>query len=58
MLSVFLGMVVPSLRVTDGELSRRSSISDLSGVSGASTRTYVHEASTLVLETNENGINK
>lgn len=49
---------VPSLRVTDGELSRRSSISDLSGLSGASARTYVNEASTLVLETIENGIKK
>ena len=49
---------VPSLRVTDGELSRRSSISDLSGLSGASARTYVNEASTLVLETMENGIKK
>ncbi|KAL0274398.1 UNVERIFIED_CONTAM: hypothetical protein PYX00_006835 [Menopon gallinae] len=49
---------VPSLRVTDGELSRRSSVSDLSGLSGTSGRTYINEASTLVLETLENGIKK
>ncbi|XP_060827206.1 uncharacterized protein LOC132913171 isoform X4 [Bombus pascuorum] len=40
------------------EHSRRSSLSEASGISGASTRTYVNEASTLVLETLENGIKK
>ncbi|XP_017767274.1 PREDICTED: uncharacterized protein LOC108555903 isoform X5 [Eufriesea mexicana] len=40
------------------EQSRRSSLSEASGISGASTRTYVNEASTLVLETLENGIKK
>ncbi|XP_017146927.1 uncharacterized protein LOC108158777 isoform X6 [Drosophila miranda] len=39
--------------------SRRSSISESSAISGfssASNKTYVHEASTLVLETSENGV--
>ncbi|KZC11822.1 C2 domain-containing protein 2 [Dufourea novaeangliae] len=40
------------------EHSRRSSLSEASGISGASTRTYINEASTLVLETVENGIKK
>ncbi|XP_026671753.1 uncharacterized protein LOC108627862 isoform X3 [Ceratina calcarata] len=40
------------------EHSRRSSLSEASGISGASTRTYVNEASTLILETFENGIRK
>lgn len=40
------------------EGSTRSSLSEASGVSGASTRTYINEASTLVLETVENGIKK
>ncbi|EEB15891.1 conserved hypothetical protein [Pediculus humanus corporis] len=47
-----------SLRVGDGEISRRSSLSDTSGLSGASARTYLNEASTLVLETVENGFKK
>jgi hypothetical protein len=38
--------------------STRSSLSEVSGISGASTRTYVSEASTLVLETIENGVKK
>ncbi|KAJ8681313.1 hypothetical protein QAD02_017100 [Eretmocerus hayati] len=38
--------------------SRRSSISEASAISGTSTKTYVNEASTLVLETMENGIRK
>ncbi|XP_075213106.1 uncharacterized protein LOC142319565 isoform X4 [Lycorma delicatula] len=48
---------VPGLR----EGSARSSLSEASGVSGmssASTRTYVNEASTLILEAIENGIKK
>ncbi|XP_045464562.1 uncharacterized protein LOC123673876 isoform X2 [Harmonia axyridis] len=40
------------------ESSRRSSLSEASGLSTASGRTYVNEASTLVLETMENGIKK
>lgn len=55
---ILLLSAVPSLRVTDGELSRRSSVSDLSGLSGTSGRTYINEASTLVLETLENGLKK
>ncbi|XP_063229821.1 uncharacterized protein LOC134534973 isoform X2 [Bacillus rossius redtenbacheri] len=48
---------VPGLRGIDAN-SRGSSLSEASGVSGASTRTYVNEASTLVLETVENGVKK
>ncbi|XP_066594986.1 uncharacterized protein [Prorops nasuta] len=48
-------LTVPSGRE---EQSRRSSVSEASGISGTSTRTYVNEASTLVLETLENGIRK
>lgn len=40
------------------ENSRRSSLSEASGLSGASTRTYINEASTLVLETIENGVKR
>ncbi|KAF5297382.1 hypothetical protein FQR65_LT01313 [Abscondita terminalis] len=40
------------------ETSRRSSLSEASGLSSASTRTYINEASTLVLETIENGVKK
>ncbi|XP_015112205.1 uncharacterized protein LOC107037902 isoform X3 [Diachasma alloeum] len=40
------------------EQSRRSSLSEASAISGTSTRTYINEASTLVLETLENGIKK
>ncbi|XP_046675388.1 uncharacterized protein LOC124364163 isoform X16 [Homalodisca vitripennis] len=40
------------------EGSTRSSLSEASGISGASNRTYINEASTLVLETIENGIKK
>lgn len=40
------------------ETSRRSSLSEASGLSSASTRTYINEASTLVLETMENGVKK
>lgn len=47
-------LLVPGAR----EGSARSSLSEASGVSGASTRTYINEASTLVLETIENGIKK
>lgn len=40
------------------EGSIRSSLSEMSGLSGASSRTYLNDASTLVLETLENGIKK
>ncbi|XP_050315110.1 C2 domain-containing protein 2 isoform X2 [Anthonomus grandis grandis] len=46
------------LNAPNQENSRRSSLSEASGLSSASTRTYVNEASTLVLETIENGIKK
>lgn len=36
----------------------RSSLSEVSGISTASARTFIHEASTLVLETIEAGIKK
>ncbi|XP_050518683.1 phospholipid transfer protein C2CD2L isoform X8 [Diabrotica virgifera virgifera] len=48
---------VPGQRSMD-ETSRRSSLSEASGMSSASTRTYINEASTLVLETVENGIKR
>jgi hypothetical protein len=38
--------------------SARSSLSEMSGASGTSTGTYLHEASTLVLETMENNAKK
>ncbi|XP_034244281.1 uncharacterized protein LOC117646972 isoform X4 [Thrips palmi] len=47
-------LTVPGLRAD----STRSSLSEASGISGASTRTYINEASNLVLETLENGIHK
>lgn len=49
-------LLVPTL-----DQSRRSSLSESSAISGfssASAKTYVHEASTLVLETLENGVKK
>lgn len=49
-------LVVPTL-----DQSRRSSLSESSAISGfssASAKTYVHEASTLVLETIENGVKR
>ncbi|GLV42604.1 uncharacterized protein CBL_03343 [Carabus blaptoides fortunei] len=52
-----LRLNVPGLRSMD-ENSRRSSLSEASGLSGASTRTYINEASTLVLETLENGVKR
>jgi hypothetical protein len=39
-------------------LTNRSSLSEVSGFSTASARTFIHEASTLVLETIEAGIKK
>ena len=38
--------------------SARSSISEASGLSSSSTRTYVNEASMLIVETVENGVVK
>ncbi|XP_054706655.1 uncharacterized protein LOC129216466 [Uloborus diversus] len=38
--------------------STRSSLSEASGISASSSRTYINENSTLVVETNENGIIK
>ncbi|XP_055704947.1 uncharacterized protein LOC129802840 isoform X18 [Phlebotomus papatasi] len=49
-------LIVPTL-----DQSRRSSLSEssaISGISSTSTKTYVHEASTLVLETIENGVKR
>lgn len=49
-------LLVPTL-----DQSRRSSLSESSAISGfssASAKTYVHEASTLVLETIENGVKR
>ncbi|XP_055853877.1 uncharacterized protein LOC129917777 isoform X11 [Episyrphus balteatus] len=51
----------PKINVTTLDHSRRSSISESSAISGfssASNKTYVHEASTLVLETIENGVKR
>ncbi|XP_068239795.1 serine-rich adhesin for platelets-like [Palaemon carinicauda] len=48
---------VPASAGGDGG-STRSSISDTSAISSSSTRTYVNEASTLIVETSENGILK
>ncbi|XP_076328594.1 uncharacterized protein LOC143234825 [Tachypleus tridentatus] len=48
---------VPGL-ARDGNSSARSSISEDSDISASSTRTYIHENSTLVVETNENGVLK
>lgn len=50
-------LVVPSTL----DQSRRSSLSESSAISGfssASARTFIHEASTLVLETVENGVKR
>ncbi|GIY49241.1 uncharacterized protein CEXT_729782 [Caerostris extrusa] len=38
--------------------STRSSLSEASGISASSSRTYINENSTLIIETNENGIIK
>ncbi|KAK4316805.1 hypothetical protein Pmani_012062 [Petrolisthes manimaculis] len=38
--------------------STRSSLSDASAISGSSTRTYINEASMLIIETTENGVYK
>lgn len=54
-------VVGPRLIVPTLDQSRRSSLSEssaISGLSSASTKTYLHEASTLVLETMENGVKR
>ena len=54
-------LAVPGLNPTGGlndPDSARSSLSGVSAISNASSRTYLDEASTLVLETTENGIKK
>lgn len=54
-------VVGPRLIVPTLDQSRRSSLSEssaISGLSSASTKTYLHEASTLVLETLENGVKR
>ena len=38
--------------------STRSSLSEASGLSSSSTRTYINEASMLIVETVENGVMK
>lgn len=43
---------------TLGVNSTRSSASELSGLSGQSTTTFIHENSTLVVECNENRVKK
>ncbi|XP_037944766.1 uncharacterized protein LOC119677475 isoform X13 [Teleopsis dalmanni] len=51
----------PRMGASTLDHSRRSSLSESSAISGfssASNKTYVHEASTLVLETIENGIKR
>ncbi|XP_057372769.1 uncharacterized protein LOC130693609 [Daphnia carinata] len=49
-------LAVPGL---GGEIdSARSSLSEVSAISNASTRTYLDEASTLVLESTDNGVKK
>lgn len=56
-----LFLIGPRLNVPTLDQSRRSSLSEssaISGISSASSRTYIHEASTLVLETVENGIKR
>ncbi|XP_076372607.1 uncharacterized protein LOC143257584 isoform X4 [Tachypleus tridentatus] len=48
---------VPDLN-REGHSSARSSISEGSGLSASSSHTYIHEKSTLVVETSENGVLK
>ncbi|XP_042877075.1 uncharacterized protein LOC122256440 isoform X4 [Penaeus japonicus] len=50
-------LAVPASAGGDGG-STRSSLSDASAISSSSTRTYVNEASTLIVETRENGVLK
>ncbi|XP_055954158.1 uncharacterized protein LOC129990825 isoform X1 [Argiope bruennichi] len=55
-LSPFKGKFLGQFLTVPG--STRSSLSEASGISASSTRTYINENSTLVIETNENGIIK
>ncbi|GFR03369.1 uncharacterized protein TNCT_191671 [Trichonephila clavata] len=55
-LSPFKGKFLGHFLTVPG--STRSSLSEASGISASSSRTYINENSTLVIETNENGIIK
>ncbi|XP_063630492.1 uncharacterized protein LOC134801806 isoform X6 [Cydia splendana] len=56
--NVYSAGASPAQSGDESRTSRRSSLSEVSGFSTASARTFVHEASTLVLETLEAGIRK
>ncbi|XP_061725195.1 uncharacterized protein LOC133531104 isoform X3 [Cydia pomonella] len=56
--NVYSAGASPAQSGDESRTSRRSSLSEMSGFSTASARTFVHEASTLVLETLEAGIRK
>ncbi|CAH2229595.1 jg27151, partial [Pararge aegeria aegeria] len=56
--NVYSAGASPAQSGDESRTSRRSSLSEVSGFSTASARTFIHEASTLVLETLEAGIKK
>lgn len=56
--NVYSAGASPAQSGDESRTSRRSSLSEMSGISTASARTFIHEASTLVLETIEAGIKK
>ncbi|XP_037293894.1 uncharacterized protein LOC115454496 isoform X3 [Manduca sexta] len=56
--NVYSAGASPAQSGDESRTSRRSSLSEASGFSTASARTFIHEASTLVLETIEAGIKK
>ncbi|XP_026743461.1 uncharacterized protein LOC113505126 isoform X2 [Trichoplusia ni] len=56
--NVYSAGASPAQSGDESRTSRRSSLSEMSGFSTASARTFIHEASTLVLETIEAGIKK
>ncbi|XP_034837792.1 uncharacterized protein [Maniola hyperantus] len=56
--NVYSAGASPAQSGDESRTSRRSSLSEVSGFSSASARTFIHEASTLVLETIEAGIKK
>ncbi|PZC71612.1 hypothetical protein B5X24_HaOG212880 [Helicoverpa armigera] len=56
--NVYSAGASPAQSGDESRTSRRSSLSEVSGFSTASARTFIHEASTLVLETIEAGIKK
>ncbi|XP_030563396.1 uncharacterized protein LOC115764472 isoform X18 [Drosophila novamexicana] len=56
--SAYAGLQQPSGQELDGRGRSKKQSSAISGFSSASNKTYVHEASTLVLETVENGIKR